>query len=51
LLEQVERRMMTLAVRRSGGNKSRAADWLGIWRARLIRRLEALGLESEDKPS
>jgi DNA-binding NtrC family response regulator len=49
LLEQVERRMLTLAIRRSGGNKSRAADWLGIWRARLIRRLEALGLESEDK--
>jgi DNA-binding NtrC family response regulator len=49
LLEQVERRMLTLAMRKSGGNKSKAADWLGVWRARLIRRLEALGLESEEK--
>ena len=51
LLEQVERRMLTLAQRRFGGNKSRAAEWLGIWRARMIRRLEALGLESKDKSS
>lgn len=44
LLEQVERRMIELALKRAGGNKSKAAEWLGIWRARLIRRVEALGL-------
>jgi DNA-binding NtrC family response regulator len=49
LLEQVERRMLGLALKRFGGNKSRAAEWLGVWRARLIRRLEALGLEKKDE--
>jgi transcriptional regulator with AAA-type ATPase domain len=44
LLEQVERRLIELALRRSGGNKSQAADGLAIWRARLLRRMEALGL-------
>jgi PAS domain S-box-containing protein len=50
LLEQVERRMLTTAMRKAGGNKSKAADWLGIWRARLIRRLEALGIGNEEPP-
>ena len=49
LLEQVERRMLTTAMRKAGGNKSKAAEWLGIWRARLIRRLEALGIGKEDE--
>lgn len=49
LLEQVERRMLTTAMRKAGGNKSKAAEWLGIWRARLIRRLEALGLNQEEE--
>jgi DNA-binding NtrC family response regulator len=44
LLEQVERRLISLALRRAGGNKSRAAEYLTIWRARLLRRMEALGL-------
>lgn len=51
LLEQVERRMLTTAMRKAGGNKSKAAEWLGIWRARLIRRLEALGLNQEEESS
>jgi PAS domain S-box-containing protein len=49
LLEQVERRMLTTAMRKAGGNKSKAAEWLGIWRARLIRRLEALGIGKEEE--
>jgi DNA-binding NtrC family response regulator len=51
LLEQVERRMLTTAMGRAGGNKSKAAEWLGIWRARLIRRLDALGLDKEEESS
>ncbi len=49
LLEQVERRMLTTAMRKAAGNKSKAAEWLGIWRARLIRRLDALGLGKEEE--
>jgi PAS domain S-box-containing protein len=44
LLEQVERRLILLALRRSRGNKSKAADLLSIWRPRLLRRMEALGI-------
>jgi PAS domain S-box-containing protein len=43
-LEEVERRLIRLALVRSGGNRSRAAELLGIHRPRLLRRLEALGL-------
>jgi transcriptional regulator with PAS, ATPase and Fis domain len=44
LLEQTERRLIELALRRAKGHRGRAAEILGIWRARLLRRLEALGL-------
>jgi DNA-binding NtrC family response regulator len=44
LLEQVEARMIRLALDRAGGNKTKAAEALGIWRPRLIRRMEALGI-------
>lgn len=44
LLEEAERRLIALALRRSGGNKSRAAELLGVWRQLLLRRMEALGL-------
>lgn len=44
VLEQVERRLIGLALEKSRGNKSRAAEYLSIWRARLLRRMEALGL-------
>ena len=44
LLEQVEARMIRLALERAGGNKTKAAESLGIWRPRLIRRMEALGI-------
>ena len=49
LLEQVERRLIELALRRARGNRSRAAELLGIHRARLLRRLEALGLAAPDE--
>jgi transcriptional regulator with PAS, ATPase and Fis domain len=44
LLEQAERRLIELALRRARGHRGRAAEILGIWRARLIRRIDALGL-------
>lgn len=45
LLEETERRLIRLALSRCGGNKSRAADLLGVWRPRLLRRIEALGIQ------
>ncbi len=44
LLEQVEARMIRLALDRARGNKTKAAELLGIWRPRLLRRMEALGI-------
>jgi transcriptional regulator with AAA-type ATPase domain len=44
LLEQVERRLILLALRKAKNNKSRAAELLSIWRPRLLRRMEALGI-------
>lgn len=44
LLEAVERRMIQRALERANGNKSRAAELLGVWRPRLVRRIAALGL-------
>jgi PAS domain S-box-containing protein len=48
LLEQVERRLIQLALRRSRGNKSKAADLLSVWRPRLLRRMEALGIADNE---
>ena len=45
VLEKAERRLIQLALRKAKGNRSRAAELLSIWRARLIRRMEALGIE------
>jgi transcriptional regulator with PAS, ATPase and Fis domain len=53
LLEQVERRLIDLALRRARGNRSRAAELLGIHRSRFLRRLEALEMgeaEETDPP-
>ena len=44
-LAEVERRLIRLALRRARGNRSRAAELLGIHRPRLARRMESLGLE------
>ena len=49
-LEAVEARLIALALRRAEGNRTRAADLLGIPRSRLLRRIEAFGLgESSPK--
>jgi transcriptional regulator with PAS, ATPase and Fis domain len=44
ILEAVERRLIALALRRAGDNQTKAAELLGVFRARLGRRLEALGI-------
>jgi len=48
LLEQVERRLILLALRKARNNKTRAAEILAIWRPRLLRRMEALGIERDE---
>src|SRR5207253_5896942 len=44
VLEQVERRLIVQALRLAKNNKSRAAELLTIWRARLLRRMENLDI-------
>ncbi len=44
LLEQVERRLIALALKLTDGNQTRTAELLEIWRPRLLRRVEKLGL-------
>jgi hypothetical protein len=44
VLEGVERRLLTLALDRFKGNKAAAAEWLGVPRARFLRRIESLRL-------
>ena len=51
LLVKVETRLITLALERSRNNKSRAAELLGINRARLLRRIEQLHIGSEIRES
>jgi transcriptional regulator with AAA-type ATPase domain len=52
LLEQAEKRLIELALRRTGGHKARAAEALAIWRTRLTRRMKALGIAgAEDEPT
>ena len=47
LLQQVERRLIAVALRLAQNNKGRAADLLSVWRPRLLRRMEALGMNHE----
>jgi len=49
VLEEVERRMIGLALRKTKGDQTAAADLLGVYRSRLVRRLKALGLVDGDK--
>ena len=49
VLEQVEVRMIRLALKKAKGNKSEAADALGVPRARLLRRIEMLKIGSESR--
>jgi DNA-binding NtrC family response regulator len=51
VLEQVERRLIELALKRHGGNKSRAAEMLNVWRPRFYERLKALGIAPADGPA
>ncbi|HTI51606.1 MAG TPA: sigma 54-interacting transcriptional regulator [Planctomycetaceae bacterium] len=44
LLTKVETRLIVLALERCRNNRSKAAEMLGIHRARLLRRIEQLGL-------
>jgi two-component system NtrC family response regulator len=44
LLEEAERRLIAQALKHAKGNRARAAEILGIWRPRLIRRLEHFGI-------
>jgi transcriptional regulator with PAS, ATPase and Fis domain len=48
-LEQVEREQIELALELARFNKKKAADLLGLTRAKLYRRMEALGLEDRDE--
>jgi DNA-binding NtrC family response regulator len=47
-LPAIEKRLVEIALEISGGNKSRAAEKLGISRRALYGRLEKFGLFSED---
>ncbi len=44
-LEAVEKRLIQRAMAKAEGNATKAAELLGIWRPRLLRRIEALGLD------
>ena len=50
-LEAVEKRLIELALRRANNNQTEAAEMLGIFRARLWRRLEALGIPAPPLPA
>jgi PAS domain S-box-containing protein len=48
LLEQVERRLIELALRLTQKNQTRAAELLEVWRPRLMRRMQKFGLRGEE---
>jgi DNA-binding NtrC family response regulator len=48
-LPELEKSMIVLALEHSGGNKSRAAELLGITRRTLYGRLEKYGLDDEEQ--
>ncbi|HVL12869.1 MAG TPA: helix-turn-helix domain-containing protein, partial [Gemmata sp.] len=50
-LAAVERRLIELALRRADGHQGKAAELLGVFRARLSRRLEALGIPAAPQPA
>jgi len=45
LLEKVEQRLITLALKLTQNNHTRAAELLAIWRPRLMRRMEKFGIQ------
>ena len=48
-VEALERRMIASALSRSKGNKTRAAEALGISRRNLIRKVQAYDLDPKKK--
>ncbi len=48
MMESVERREILNSLRKSGGQRTRAARTLGISRSRLYRRMEALGINPRE---
>jgi DNA-binding NtrC family response regulator len=44
-LQEVERRLIRLALKATRQNKTKAAKLLAVWRALLVRRIKALGIE------
>ena len=48
LLEQVERRLIVLALKLAQNNQTRAAELLEIWRPRLMRRMEKFGIKDAE---
>jgi DNA-binding NtrC family response regulator len=50
VLEAVERRLIAMALRKANNNQTEAAAALGIYRDRLWRRLEALGIPVPPQP-
>jgi DNA-binding NtrC family response regulator len=49
-LAEVEKELLARALKKAGGNKTKAAALLGLQRARLIRRLVQLGLQKQAAP-
>jgi transcriptional regulator with PAS, ATPase and Fis domain len=49
LLAEAERRLLVLALRKAQGKKGRAAELLSIWRQRLVRRMEVLGIPDSEE--
>jgi DNA-binding NtrC family response regulator len=49
-LERVERQIIERALNKVNGNRTRAAQALGVSRRNLIRKLQQLGLVSTDEP-
>ena len=50
ILEAVEKRLIQLALQKTNNHQTEAADALGIYRDRLWRRLEALGIPTPPQP-
>jgi transcriptional regulator with PAS, ATPase and Fis domain len=50
VLEAVEKRLIELALRKTGNSQTEAAELLGVFRARLWRRMEALSIPAPPQP-
>jgi two-component system nitrogen regulation response regulator GlnG len=47
IIPAVERELVVLALKETGGNQTRAATLLGVTRATLRKRIERFGIQSE----